>query len=86
MKHNKREPVVIKITKYGEININAGKERNHDIVLNSNVVIAFMKGFTSGTAHDIYLAQNLYHKEVYLLQFDKNKNFLYILNYKETFK
>lgn len=84
-KNNKREKVIIKQNKYGKYNINAGKERNHDIIKNCDKVIAFMKGFSTGTSHDIYLAQNIYYKDIYLLQFDKNEKFLYILKHQEKF-
>lgn len=70
----KIEKFIVKQNIYGKYNINSRKERNHDIVMNCDKVIAFMKGFSAGIAHDIYL-----------LQFDKYEKLLYILNHKEKF-
>jgi len=76
----KREKVIIKTNQYGkEYNVNAGKERNHLIVRDCDILIVFMKEFSTGISHDIYLAKTIYNKSVYLLQFDKYENFLYTL-------
>lgn len=76
----KREKVIIKTNQYGkEYNANAGKERNHLIVRDSDIIIAFMKEFSTGTAHDIYLAKTIYNKSVYLLQFNKYERYMYTL-------
>lgn len=75
----KKEKVIIKSNQYGKYNVNAGKERNHEIVKNCDLVIAFMVGYSSGTAHDIMIALEQ-NKKVELFQFDTYGKYKYNLS------
>lgn len=51
----------------------AGYLRNHDIVRNANMVIAFWDGMNKGTRHTINIAKNDENRIVYVIRIDKER-------------
>ena len=75
---DKREKdIVLKNKAKKDYNLNAGKERNHDIVKNCDYLLAFQKEFSGGTAHDINLVRGTYKKDYTIAQLDKQENLIY---------
>ena len=70
-KRDRYEPLILRKNKFGDtINIMAGKERNHSIVLNSDILIAFWKDKSNGTEHCFKIAKNKYKKPVIVVHID----------------
>lgn len=53
----------------GQINRGAGFKRNHLIIKNSDVVVAFWDGRSNGTKHSLEIAEK-YNKRIILLNFN----------------
>lgn len=56
--------------KYGK---SAGYRRNHDIIKNSDLVLALWDGQSRGTQHSMGLAETTYHKPLKVFVIENNK-------------